>query len=649
MLSRNRTYTALLAFLLFSIQAFSQTAQIDSLRHRLYQAHDDQDRLTAVLALCQKRHSLSSDTLLRYAALARTLSEHLSNGHGRILADYYFANYLIKKGAVDSAVAICDTYIARLRNNRQETKLYLNFLATKAALLIKKNQYKEAFALYYRLLLESDAAQDTLNKLLGYTGLGWVNMEMDNNRAAVSYLRMALADPASTAPANGEYISFIYSDIAAAYNALGINDSAEYFIRRAIPLAEKFENLTSLANCLAIKADIMSATGRNQEAEQALVEVVQIRKKIGDPFFIVSDMNQLAVYYEHNNQPQKGIAVSLEGIDLARKNNLDSKLILLYDGLAGNYYAAGDFKDYGVTLQKILALKDSQYKKNSADALAEIEGKYEMQKKENIIMSQHFDLVKKNFWLATSLLLAALIALGSVVIFRVYRRRQRLKVAIMMSEEKRMAAEAVTLAEENERRRIAADLHDNMGAYATAIIANVEDVISRKKADPETLFSNLKINAVELMSNLRDTIWASNTDKILLTGIADRFKNYLKKIVPVYPGFSVDICESIKDDLSFTSLQALNIFRIVQEATTNALKHSQATRIEICFSSDDRGLRITVMDNGVGIGDERFLNNGNGIRNMKGRAAACSLSFSIGRNEPQGTLLTICSEEILHT
>ena len=101
----------------------------------------------------------------------------------------------------------------------------------------------------------------------------------------------------------------------------------------------------------------------------------------------------------------------------------------------------------------------------------------------------------------------------------------------MMQEEKRLSSEAVIHAEEKERKRIAADLHDNMGAYATAIIANVDDIIVNKKHDTESAFTNLKINAIELMSNLRDTIWASYKEKIFLTGISDRFKNYIKKIM----------------------------------------------------------------------------------------------------------------------
>lgn len=626
-----------------------QTRTIDSLKHQIEIAGNNKKKLEAVFALCTKRHSLSTDTLYKYASIAKTLSQQEHNNHDVILSDYYYINYLIKKGLPDAALSICNKYITQLHSNGDETQLYLNFIGTKTGLLIKLNQYKESFAECYLLLNEAEKNKDTLSELLALNDLGWVNMEMDQNRKAISFLNIALQNPVvRNTEKYGEYISFIYSNIAAAYNSIGQNDSAEYFINKAIPLARKFENLTSLANSLAIKADIMSATNRNKEAEDALIEVVNIRKQIGDPFFAVSDMSQLAVYYYHNNQPQKGIAVSLEGINMAIQNNISSKLPLLYDALAQNYYTAGDYKMYGETLKKIIALKDSLYKKNSAEALAEIQGKYETQKKENIIVTQNLALTKKNYLLFGSSLLLLLLTTSALMFFRIYRKKQKLKLSFIMQEEKRLSFEAVANAEEKERKRIAADLHDNMGAYATAIIANVDEIIVNKKTDTDFALTNLKINAIELMSNLRDTIWASYKEKIFLTGISDRFKSYIKKIMTAYPNINIEISEEIINDISFPAVKALNIFRILQEACTNALKHSGARLISVSIESDS-SLKLYIKDNGNGITDANYLNNGNGIKNMKLRASELGLYLFVEKNTPYGTIILLTSEMILHT
>lgn len=199
-----------------------------------------------------------------------------------------------------------------------------------------------------------------------------------------------------------------------------------------------------------------------------------------------------------------------------------------------------------------------------------------------------------------------------------------------------------------ERKRIAADLHDNMGAYATAIIANVDDIIVNKKNDTEPALFNLKINAIELMSNLRDTIWASYKEKIFLTGISDRFKSYIKKIMSAYPNVHIEISDKINNDISFSAIQALNIFRILQEACTNALKHSGASLIEVIFESNGM-LKLSITDNGTGITDIGYLNNGNGIKNMKLRASECGLCLRVEENQPSGIVIFLTSELILHT
>ena len=216
-----------------------------------------------------------------------------------------------------------------------------------------------------------------------------------------------------------------------------------------------------------------------------------------------------------------------------------------------------------------------------------------------------------------------------------------------MHQEKQLSAAAVVHAEEKERKRIASDLHDNMGAYATAIIATVDEMIANQKADRDAALANLKTNAIELMSNLRDTIWASYKEKIYLTGISDRFKIYAKKILTAYPHVSIDISESIFQDVSFPPVQALNIFRIIQEACTNALKHSGTGRIEVVFECDVF-IRIIIRDFGTGITNPNYLNSGNGVKNMQMRASETGLHFCVSRNKPYGTLIELTSDPILH-
>jgi hypothetical protein len=69
--------------------AYCQTHVIDSLRYQISITGNNKKKLDAIFAMCSKRHSLSTDTLYRYASVAKTLSEAEKNKHDIALADYY--------------------------------------------------------------------------------------------------------------------------------------------------------------------------------------------------------------------------------------------------------------------------------------------------------------------------------------------------------------------------------------------------------------------------------------------------------------------------------------------------------------------------------------------------------------------------------
>jgi signal transduction histidine kinase len=616
-----------------------QTKTIDLAKKQLAQARNEQQRLDALFLLCEQRQSLSADTLEKYSLQAKRLADALNTAHNQALANYYVANYYVKTGELDSALKICDSSIETLEAKKVEIKLQSKLHALKAQVLVKANKYKEGLAEFYKTLSIAEKSNDTLMQMIAKNGVGWVYMEMDQNGEALKWFFRALAtsDNMLLHSKNAN----IYSNIGAIYISKHKNDSADYFVRKAIDFSKTDENLFFLTNSLNILADNYINLKKPALAEEPLQEAIKTRELIGDPFYIVSDLSQLAIFYAEQSQPKKGIAASMKGIEIARKYHLLSKLPYLQLALASNYKAAGDYLKYGETLEKVLALKDSVYELNSEQALVKIRAQYNREKQENLIIQQKLVINRKNTVLTIAIIVVFFGTVISLLLFANYKRKQQQLVEQVKQEEKLKAQKAVIAAQERERKRISADLHDNLGAYASAISSSVDDLVSSSGTFNESAVENIKSNAADIMNSLRETIWVLNKSEIQITSVSDRFKNYVSRIGEAYPELTINIHEEIIQNKLLSPEAALNMLRIMQEALHNAIKHSKGNCVTIDIVSNGR-VEISVRDNGEGI-KTATTNIGNGISNMKKRAKANGWTLEVKNADPTGTIVELRS------
>ncbi|HNJ95186.1 MAG TPA: ATP-binding protein, partial [Ferruginibacter sp.] len=173
-----------------------------------------------------------------------------------------------------------------------------------------------------------------------------------------------------------------------------------------------------------------------------------------------------------------------------------------------------------------------------------------------------------------------------------------------------------------------------------AIRADVEKVLVQDKGENKRSLQNLEQHSLEIINSLRDTIWVLNKENITITGIGDRIKNYINKMQPSYDHIQISLTEEVRKDRRISSQSALSIFRIVQEALHNALKHSRASLVEIILHSDDTAW-IRIRDNGGGIESGQTLTEGNGLKNMRTRANEAGFQLHLSSEPGKGTTLLL--------
>jgi signal transduction histidine kinase len=635
---RAAKYITIAGLLLQAFLSPAQTRMIDSLRTLVAHTSSDSIKMAAIFFMAEQ--NIDADTLLPYVVLAEKIAMQKGNAREKDMAAFSRSLYYTRKNITDSGLAITEALVKKYKDNKERQDLYLKFLFFKAQILDRANQYSKAFAQLFEVIEVAQSMHDTAMQIHAQTGIGWVQMEMEQYNEALKWLYKA--KNVSSNPRFYKNYGALYSNIASAYNSLGRADSAMHYINIAIRDARENENMLFLATALSMQAKIFVDNKRASLAEAALHEVLEIRKTMNDPFYVVYDMSSLASYYASNGQSEKGIRICNEGIVIAKKLGLPSQLLMIYRSLAENYKAAGNMQQYGRTLEYIIALKDSFNNINSSKQLAEMQAKNDAQKNETIIMSQRLDLVKKNYLFYGSLLLLLVSGGLFYLFFKEYKKRQRLRIDMMMEEEKRMSAQAVTEAEENQRKRIAADLHDNLGVQANAILYGTE-LLKNGQEKKEGLVNELHNTAKDMLLSLRETLWAMKNTMITAAELWLRVINFGKQMQRYYPDIKINTIGIAPVDTPLSSAQALHIVLLLQEAVNNAARHAAAKNITVESSGTGNNWMIEIKDDGQGfdLDAAKKKTDSYGLSNMWERAQAAGIVLTINTAPASGTVVTI--------
>jgi signal transduction histidine kinase len=222
-----------------------------------------------------------------------------------------------------------------------------------------------------------------------------------------------------------------------------------------------------------------------------------------------------------------------------------------------------------------------------------------------------------------------------LLLFRDFRTRQ-----------KRQSEKAVAEAEETERRRIAADLHDNLGAQLSLIKRNVDFIIDQPQGfsqeDEQKYLNSVNDIAQNAMVDLRETIWVLNKDEVYIEEFADKLKAYVKQQLPGKETIKWSFNENIAQNFKLSSGEVMHLFRIVQEIISNIIKHAEARQIIVDFESKSLdSYRIAISDDGKGFNVGTRNEGHYGLENIERRAKEISAKLLIESAPAGGTSLVL--------
>jgi signal transduction histidine kinase/streptogramin lyase len=233
--------------------------------------------------------------------------------------------------------------------------------------------------------------------------------------------------------------------------------------------------------------------------------------------------------------------------------------------------------------------------------------------------------------------LTALVVTSAGAVFaRDATERKRVQKALRRSREERLAEL------ERVRKRIATDLHDDIGSSLTRI-SLLSEVVKQHVGDAgatsaESLTSIGSLSR-ELVDSLSDIVWAINPSKDHLSDLSQRMRHFVSDICTARQiDFRFDTPPTERD-ISVGANVRREVFLVFKEAVTNMARHSGCSEAVLQFRESEHGLLLRIADNGLGFDVER-VSAGNGLRSMRERTQGLGGRFEIISGPGQGTIVT---------
>lgn len=287
-------------------------------------------------------------------------------------------------------------------------------------------------------------------------------------------------------------------------------------------------------------------------------------------------------------------------------------------------------------LELFNSIKESRSGYELKKALGEMEIKYKSSEKDKELIAKNLQLEKQKNKQIHYISVAVFILLCLIVLLFALRKKHSNKIQLLTKEQEISNLKAMIQGEEKERNRMAADLHDGIGAMVAAAQLNIDVILEHnpKVKQLDDLRIHLDKTAKEIRSlshNLLPHVLQNN-------GLRDALYLYCNQIMAtsdleIYIQYDEHIPE-------FGENVKLILYRIFQELLQNTLKHAEATQVFIQVRQRNEKLLIFVEDNGKGFNPNK-VNLGLGIHNIRLRVKALMGKLEILSNDGFGSTFSI--------
>lgn len=567
--------------------------------------------------------------LLLLIILLFTANQLLSQTNIDLLKEYQELDSIILSASQNNpsdAISAVKDQIAVAKKMESDSLIFLAEINS-ARILNDLGLFDQTFEILYDLLAKTEKNPNDKRTIDLHFYIGSSYFQMSDHEKSVSHFETAK----KLAIQHHKYEDTVKINLELGLAFVGVGQHKKGFemLEKNLELAKKIKNEELIITGIDNLSNSYFEIG---DHENALKYQLELLNYLNDSKHFNTAINQhLAEIYialERWDDAQKHVTLAIK---YATEMGSNDWLFDCYKNQAAIHEAKGKYKEALSFHQKYLVTKDSVYQKDYDEKMSAMANLYELEHKERQIDKLTIDtqmaaakIERLSFFIAFLALL-----IGLLVTFYQYRKNKTEKDL-----QQKIAFQLIQ-AQEDERQRIAKDLHDSVGQNILFLKNQVQT--NGDQIDPAKLIKSIDA-ALQEIRNISKNLYPNQLEKYGLVAAVEALAEEVTHATGIFVSSDMEGIEEI-----LNKNVKINFYRIIQEFVNNTLKHAEATAIRITAQQTDQTIELIVQDNGKGFDKaemQRKAHHSFGLLNMEERVKMLKGKFAIESEPGKGTKST---------
>jgi two-component system, NarL family, sensor kinase len=622
----------------------------DSLLKVLGSAKADTNRVLLYISIGQQYENNQPDSAIYYYTQAKLWSEKINYPVGLIKYVNNITYVYNMQGKLDSALQL-NLYSVTIAEKINDKRRLAFCLANTAVTYMKMEQYENAVDYFLKAtkILEALNNKEQLHVL--YNDLSILYAKMRQYARAIQFGRQAVEGSRSLNDSTN--LGNALGTLATALISANKSSDAEKYLREGIDISRRTNNKYLLETLLINLSRTEMLSSHIDRQLSANTEALKLAKELDDAEGITISYRLLATYYFNKKDFVQASTYAGQALQVAKAAVQPANEQQAYLVLSDIALGLQNMADYSRFRRQYDSIDQLLLNQQIIRHVKEMETRFEAVKKDDRIHQLEKENQLKSFLIRQKNMLNGLLIAASILIliisllsYKSYRQRQLLqknKIQELEKEQQLMATEALLKGQEDERIRLAKDLHDGLGGMLSGIKYSLNAVkgnLIMTTANAQSFERSIDMldASINEMRRVAHNLMPEALVKFGLHQSLQDFSNDVNSTGVVRLRYqSIGI-----ENTTIDQAVEITVFRVIQELVNNVLKHASATELIVQLTKAADKITITVEDDGIGFDAGNLKNSGGiGWGNIRSRINYLKGRIDIRSKQAEGSSVYI--------